>query len=125
MHRPKLGKPFGAIYSRPLANAKRWCMPTYRRRRERCRPNDVNIGGRCLAVAWPMMFCSLGHYEVYELEVSLSLSPSPLNVLQHLRWSSEKDAGLHEKVHDTDLLILPYAHIHRKLKTSRKTYILP
>ncbi|GBO18931.1 Cytochrome P450 4V2 [Araneus ventricosus] len=34
------------------------CPPT-RRRRERCRPNDVNVGGRCLAVAWPMMFCCL------------------------------------------------------------------
>ncbi|GBN37029.1 hypothetical protein AVEN_256645-1 [Araneus ventricosus] len=36
------------------------CPPT-RRRRERCRPNNVNVGGRCLAVAWPMMFCCLGH----------------------------------------------------------------
>ncbi|GBN89363.1 hypothetical protein AVEN_149635-1 [Araneus ventricosus] len=29
MHRPKLVKPFGEIYSLALANVKRWCMPTY------------------------------------------------------------------------------------------------
>ncbi|GBN82580.1 Putative protein in type-1 retrotransposable element R1DM [Araneus ventricosus] len=42
------------------------CPPT-RRRRERCRPNDVNVGGRCLAVAWPMMFCCLGYYHRREI----------------------------------------------------------
>ncbi|GBM73729.1 hypothetical protein AVEN_532-1 [Araneus ventricosus] len=44
------------------------CPPT-RRRRERCRPNDVNVGGRCLAVAWPMMFCCLGSAWVIYKEV--------------------------------------------------------
>ncbi|GBM15740.1 hypothetical protein AVEN_262908-1 [Araneus ventricosus] len=53
MHRPKLVKPFGAIYSRPLANAKRWCMPTYQATSRKMSPQRCErrraMFGRCLA----------------------------------------------------------------------------
>ncbi|GBM56816.1 hypothetical protein AVEN_227329-1 [Araneus ventricosus] len=53
MHRPKLVKPFGAIYSRPLANAKRWCMPTYQATSRKMSPQRSEhrraMFGRCLA----------------------------------------------------------------------------
>ncbi|GBO17891.1 hypothetical protein AVEN_157476-1 [Araneus ventricosus] len=49
MHRPKLVKPFGAIYSRPLGSAKRWCMPTYQATSpQRCERRRAMFG-RCLA----------------------------------------------------------------------------
>ncbi|GBM26932.1 hypothetical protein AVEN_196879-1 [Araneus ventricosus] len=54
MYRPKLVKPFGAIYFLPLANAKRWCMPTYQATTSRkmspqqCKRRRAMFG-RCLA----------------------------------------------------------------------------
>ncbi|GBO37225.1 hypothetical protein AVEN_73158-1 [Araneus ventricosus] len=53
MHRPKLVKPFGAISSRPLANAKRWCMPNYQATSRKMSPQQCErrraMFGRCLA----------------------------------------------------------------------------
>ncbi|GBM40301.1 hypothetical protein AVEN_23869-1 [Araneus ventricosus] len=53
MHRPKLLKPFGVIYSRPLTNVKRWCMPTYQAASQKMSPQQCEcrraIFGRCLA----------------------------------------------------------------------------
>ncbi|GBM56811.1 hypothetical protein AVEN_227325-1 [Araneus ventricosus] len=53
MHRPKLVKQFGAISSRPLANAKRWCIPTYQAVSRKMSPQQCErrraMFGRCLA----------------------------------------------------------------------------
>ncbi|GBO41343.1 hypothetical protein AVEN_145949-1 [Araneus ventricosus] len=53
MHRPKLVKPFGAIYFLALANVKRWCMPTYQAASRKLSPQRCKrrlaMFGHCLA----------------------------------------------------------------------------